>query len=104
MGEMFTQLRDYAQDVIPGAKIGGNAAFRSGSVCFKMDFCLLENRMVAAIPYNYSEQTNSTGDVAIGYATSADITKNPFGSIMFMACQSNDTLDAVDASGTLYWV
>lgn len=103
MADMFTQLRDYVRLTHPNAKIGGNAAFRTGSICWAMDFCLLENRMVAGVPYAYAETVNSSGDPAMGYDTNADPVKNPNGSIMFMACQSSDTLDPVDDSGTQYW-
>lgn len=103
MAEMFTELRDYVHAEVPGAKIGGNAPFRSGNICFVLDFCLFENRMTAFIPYAYSETVNSVGADAAGYDTLADPDLNPLGSIGFMHCFSPDTLDPVDSSGNQYW-
>jgi hypothetical protein len=103
MAAMFTQLRDYVHSHVPGAKIGGNATFRSGNICFVMDFCLFENRMTAFVPYAYTELVNSVGAVAAAYDTLGDEEKNPLGSIGFMHCTSPDTLDPVDGSGVQYW-
>lgn len=97
------QLRSYLRSFHPDAVLGGNATYRTASICAAMDFCLLENRITAGSQYNFGETANVDGDPIVMFDTVGDPAVNPHCSVAYVAVWSSDTLDPLDSANVQYW-